>query len=274
MSWSDLSDKGYVVVREFLSRDALDLLCAAYESAARQEITNKNFNIVNVPPTIIGEFEDKVDAVARAVQESTGIDADTTVNALFFATEGIKFAWHQDHESFYVFQDHYHYLNFYIPFIKPDASRSNICVVPFDTLRSRDGEHFSRLVGFGAKKFTVEGNTTLVSDDERGQEYLLPFSLEELQVVPELGEGDLLLMRGDIVHRTQDSDTRRVAISIRRTRASNVISRTKLLSGPPRKREMIAKNKAAYDAVLKCFERTKEDTITVKQLVDYFRAAS
>ena len=64
----------------------------------------------------------------------------------------------------------------------------------------------------GAGFFHDVAGGTLAVNEDRGAARFANVRMEELAVTPHLAAGDLLLMRGDIVHRTQDTDTARVAL--------------------------------------------------------------
>ena len=267
--WQDLKTRGFVHVKGFLSPLDLQFLCDDYAQNRGKDSDNGNYAVGNASWLSVMRLESKIRSTSNAVREATGLNADMSVGALYFAIEkGIKFPWHQDHESYFIFQQHLDYLNFYMPIIKGDSKHSNLCVVPFDRLRSEAPQHYARVEARGAQNF-LPGFPTFATNDESGEEYALPVDFEELKEAPELEAGDLLLLRGDMVHRTQDTETDRVALSFRRTRSTAVIDKQRLMSGCARKLEMIAKNKSAYDGVLQCFADLKLDCITARQLQDY-----
>jgi hypothetical protein len=264
-------------VPSFLDVTELDVLRADYAAhrsgpAGQAARSNKNYAVVTMQIDVLLRFDARLRAFADEVRVATGIYADANVGGLYFATADIQFSWHQDHEAFFILQDVSQYLNFYLPIIKPDVRRSNLCVVPFDTLLQRAPTQGAKLVGVGASRLVAGGGTTRVFDDENGLEYELPVDIEELAVTPELNAGDLLLMRGDMIHRTQDADTVRVAASFRRIASTSVMRLGRLSAGGPRKREMLANNEAAYERLLRCFKSHRADELTVGQFVEFVRA--
>lgn len=116
--------------------------------------------------------------------------------------------WHQDHESFYIVQNHFDYVNFYMPIIKPDPTKSNICLVPFDVLQREAPRAHDFLVRNGAGHFHPVGGRWLATNDDLGG--IRASSMRTWRSSRSLPSsvGDLLLMRGDMVHRTQDSGHR------------------------------------------------------------------
>lgn len=274
--WSDLATRGFVHVSGFFAEADIQKLSKDFELQAAKSARNDNYNLPLVSPLLVWVFEAKLRAACQSIQSATGINADMTVGGLYFAIEkGVSFPWHQDHESYFIYQQHSDYLNFYIPFVKPEKNRSNLSLIPFDILKARiPAELFKRLVGAGATKLYVSGSETRVQDDENGIDYVLPVDIEEIKVTPEIAAGDLLLMRGDMIHRTQDVATPRRAVSFRRTRSDYKISKAKLLHGCPTKREMIAKNPLLYESVFTCFDELQIEEITAAQMVAYWQSRS
>jgi len=272
--WQDLAGAGFVTVREFLSELELAKLRNDYDLRFGKPESNGNYDAAYIPPLLTWQFEPKLRAVSSAVQAASGITADMTVGGLYFATtRGVSFPWHQDHDSFFIYQQHSDYLNFYIPIVKPSAKLSNLCLIPFDRLRERVSiSDFERLRGSGAARFVSCEGGTRVFDDGSDDEYTLPVDIESLKATPELMPGDLLLFRGDMIHRTQDADTARVAVSFRRTRSAGVIRKDKLQSGGTAKQDLIRKSSLLYESLFKCFASLNQDEMTAKQLAEYYQA--
>ena len=94
---------------------------------------------------------------------------------------------------------------------------------------------------------------TEVYDDNSGEDYILPVNLDILAEYPELNAGDLLLMRGDIIHKTQDTITNRVALTVRCVDGEFVLNKEKLLNTCPKKQEIMNNNQRMYNNILKVF---------------------
>lgn len=139
--------------------------------------------------------------------------------------------WHLDHFSYYLCKDHANYLICYMPVRKPDTLASNVAIVPNDTLQALDPESHARLKSRGAVRFRcVEKDTkpwfemrfpseTLgvgdwfaVDDFYPQPGWKMKINLEEHKVIPALAEKDLLIMKADVIHRTQDASIDRVSI--------------------------------------------------------------
>lgn len=267
--WRDIKEKGYLHIRKFLTDAELLLLQNDWleRSKAIKGSTNGNYPVVDVPQGIVWRFHRKIKAVTDAVYSETGIKADADAGGcVYYSTaRGVNFPWHQDHEPYFVYQQSIDYLNFYIPILKPEAKLTNICLISMDELQAQIPERFAEYVDSGAKRFDLGEKETSVYDDDNGTKYTLPVNFEDIKVTPELEPGDLLLFRGDVLHRTQDADTERVAVSFRRTSSTAVISKAKLQAAFAIKKEMMQKNWGVYGALFECFDDLKQDEITARQ---------
>jgi hypothetical protein len=190
-------------------------------------------------------------------------------------TRGDIFPWHQDHESYFAFQDHANYLNLYIPIVKPDPEQSNVSVIPLDSLRNRAAEVYERLLGRGATRLVETNRGWKLRDDEHGGTISkLHFDIREIEETPSLQAGDLLVLRGDVLHKTQDANTRRVAASFRMMNGQTTISRKQLARGGVAKTYVMYLGKEFYHAIFQYFDHVKSDLITVDGLSRHLESIS
>jgi hypothetical protein len=178
---------------------------------------------------------------------------------------------HQDFDLDYRLSgDHLDSLNFWIPLVKPERERSNLSLIPFDALRGRSGQAYQAVHGGGGLRWIPEGGTTAVYGNqgaalEATSEplYRMDFQAEELVVTPLTQSGDLVLMRGDLPHRTQDQDTVRVAASIRATFSGKLLrsERATCSDGDPAA--------AIMEMLRRCCATLGRDEVTVAELVDF-----
>ena len=139
--------------------------------------------------------------------------------------------WHIDHYTYYFHKDHKNYLICYLPILKPNKNYSNVALIPYDTLKKRDLNTFIKIKHRGAVRFRkVETDTkpwfdlrfkknTKVGNWYALDDYLdnvngwkLNIDLEKNKIVPKLNVYDLLIMRADVIHKTNDAVTDRIAI--------------------------------------------------------------
>lgn len=250
--YKDLESKGYVVIPSFLSSEELEVLrndISAQDDQGTPQ--NQNYRLGAISQSTLDKFAQKFNELSNSVRAQTNIQADLLVGGAYFSTEGNQsFGWHQDHESYYLTENHYHYLNLYMPIIKPDVRKSNLCIVPFDRLKVKSPEIYKRILNKGATRYQVEKHkTTIYNDNQGGKLGTLDYSIEDIAETPYLNAGDLLLIRGDVIHRTQDAETLRTALSIRITSSEDKIVKAKLVRGGLSKFTMMLNNIANYQVI-------------------------
>jgi hypothetical protein len=158
--WKDLETKGFVRVPGFLSQAEIDA-CRADFAEQPMDANNRNNPISEASSRGIDCLNASITAVMALVNANTDIRVDTPLGAAYFATNrGVTFPWHQDHESYFAMQNHYDYLNFYIPVVKPSKEKSTLTLIPFDALERESPKTFRRLVRSGATRFTIWATDT------------------------------------------------------------------------------------------------------------------
>lgn len=227
---TDLKTRGYAVVKNFLTESEIQQQLQDYETQKNnqsRQVKIKNYSLLKAGCE--HNLTDKIKRLLDAVAQQTDIIVDLVgPTGMYFDTQLADITWHQDHLSYYVWQTGYHQINFWIPLIKPCSTMSGLCVVPMDVLKTHIGDLFEqRILNQGAKRFRPTDNLTCVLDDERGDEFELPVNIARIALAPEMQAGDVLLVRGDVIHATQDSDTNRVALAIRAVDGNRTVDRAK-----------------------------------------------
>ena len=139
--------------------------------------------------------------------------------------------WHIDHYTYYFHKDHKNYLICYLPILKPKKNYANLALIPYNILRKKDFNTFKKIKHRGAVRFRkVEKDTktwfdlrfkknTKIGNWYALDDYLdnvdgwkLGLDLEKNKIVPKLNLYDLLIMRADVIHKTNDANTDRIAI--------------------------------------------------------------
>ena len=181
------------------------------------------------------------------------------VRSRYFATPksggNSDFPFHMDHDSFLMHQCHRNYVNLYIYIVKPDPAKSGLSLIPWSAMQ----QHFPHLCAdfeySGAKHFAVdeEGMPFIRDDFHPGQSAVHRISVhfDEISQTPDMRPGDALLFRMDLFHQTQDTETERVALSLRMVDHELPVTRAnfeRMLSNPvlfqmlgPMRREKMAK---------------------------------
>ncbi len=274
VNFKDLETRGFVVIPGFLSSEEIQYFCDDFE---RQPLDagNRNYRLTAMSPDANARLTQRATDVIAAVGRQTVLQVDLPRGGSYFATgarRGINFSWHQDHESFFELQNHYDYLNFYIPIVKPRQDKSNLSIVPFDVLERQAPATFRRVVRSGATRFVRMGRWQLVVCDDTGTVHRVRGDLSEMAHTPQLAAGDLLLLRGDVIHRTQDTETERVALSFRASRAGTIVNRRRLAAGGMEKAHMMANNPGPYLRMFKGFDAAGSREVPADRLQELMPA--
>ena len=260
VNWKELETRGFIHIPGFLSKYDLED-CRADYAVQPVEEANRNNAVSGASERATARLEPRVNELMALVNANTDIRVDCNLGSYYFATTRGVFPWHQDHESYFTSQNHHDYLNLFIPVVKPRPDKSNLCLVPFDVLKRESPKTFERVVGGGATMaYNLPDRQILVQSDS-GLAHVSRVPLDRLAFTPQLEAGDLLLLRGDILHRTEDGDTERVALSMRLGYSKTVVRRAKLADGGLAKLRTMSGNFQLYEPLFHAFDRAGRDEL-------------
>ncbi len=242
-SWSDLERRGFVVIRS---------LCSPSEILAQRDtflaLSQESWRLTGYSIPLEQDAEAPLRArlleVLPQIQSATGLRVDSVrAGGQYFTTQApavwgaaprpVIHEWHTDRSSYYLHQDHYHFLNFWIPIIKTTGDKSGLLMIPMDSLAQCSPAAFQVLKGRGAAE--ICGDRLIYELDDRTYAVPCPFEPRRLAVAPPVNPGDAIVVRGDVLHRTQDASTYRVAISLRAYNSEQVLTKRTLFTMSPRK---------------------------------------
>ena len=250
--FDSISWRGFVVVNNFLAKTDIHpglvhfLLCAdRFSDGVIQAIPNAQMSpirqrIEDIIPGLAEELKLSI-SVSRFGNCAIRIDQSSSAPVLrkpFNFHQDPKVApggvlnWHLDHYSYYLNRDHTNWLICYIPILKPSRHLANLAIVPKDVVKQHDPHLHQQIEGRGAMRFrcaeadTLEwfaarfpGQPITIGDwfaiddyDDATPGFKLNIDLEAHKVVPELEVGDLLIMRADVIHRTNDAGSDRISV--------------------------------------------------------------
>lgn len=270
MDFTDLTTKGYVVIESFINEDEITSLLNDFNRVGLPTDNKKGqpYGKINYKQQLL-MYKKLLPAIDQ-IRRQKILDVDFFMpGGGYISTENVSYKWHQDHETFYIFQQNYNNLNFWIPLIKPNPTLSGLSIIPYDLLEKSVPEYVDKIKNHGANVYNTnaETNTTKVINQDEGFEYTLPININSIAVSPILNPGDLLLLRGDMIHKTQDNLTTRLAASFRATSGKAVINKDRLFSlGCGHKKYLMLKNSEYYAWILQQFNLLGKNKITALDL--------
>jgi len=113
-----------------------------------------------------------------------------------------------------------------------------------------------------------------LNDNEGGKHGVLPYDINDIAFTPMLESGDLLLMRGDVIHQTQDADTLRFAASIRVVNGEHKVSKAKLIKGGFIKFILMINDREAYEKYIGYFDAIHKDEISLEEIITFRKDVS
>jgi len=265
--YNDLLHKGFCVVENLVDNSLLELLNNDFNLIKNFPVS-KHYPVLPVGKKLpVTDLLNKViDPLSESIKNNTGISTNVHPTPVYFSIKhGVNFDWHQDHESFYQTGDHSNYLNIYIPIYKTDPALSNVCVINFEKLLDLDPS-LAFLKGYGATRFSCKDNKTIIKDDNTDKETVLNFNINQIADCPNLKVGDALIMRGDCIHRTQDTLTDRVSISIRRMDCNTIINKSNFDINSQVKEFIFKNSEDYYQKLISKF--SNNDEIKLGDLLD------
>jgi ectoine hydroxylase-related dioxygenase (phytanoyl-CoA dioxygenase family) len=266
----DLETEGFVVIKNFISQDTVNEYNNLFDKIPvrkpKTPFHGTRFDKIPLDKkrySIVANFNhnlyNQIESVLKKVREETDIVVDiVTKTPNFFDNSVFYNDYHQDHEPYYLCQDSYNSLNFWIPMVKPYPKTSGLLVVP----HSRLPEDLKKiLIGTGARTFIRENNKTIIFDNSTGDRYEVDFDLDKHSIVPEVEAGDLILLRVDVIHKTQDTTERRIAMSVRCYNSNSKIYRDKFFASNPEKNFRMQAQPHRYKGIVDEFNKTSDDFI-------------
>lgn len=259
---------GYLHVPAFLQPSELDNLRGLYnqlrarpgrhgatESLVHREVTDR------IDGAVLGRLH------GLCCECLPGHDFLPTDGLFFRVSPGggpsVNYPFHQDHESYFVYQDHRRYFNCFLVLDKELPQHANITVVPLHALRNADPKLYEIVVGSGATTF---GRGELLNGDV-GSRHNYALDLDSIAVTPSLRAGDLLLLRGDTIHRTQNQRGYRLALSLRWIYKGAVANRRNWTKLSMYKAEVLRDNVAYYARYDYLFAKRGTDYLTAEEIV-------
>ena len=229
---ASLDERGFCVIPEFLSREKIDFLVAEFDASPDYSPPSKTKHAAQhlgdkpvagqtgaLRANAMGRKETFQRIGPRMEEFAQGVTgAKAALNQiLYLQTPVTDLSCHQDHDHFFLTEYNSTHLNYWIPLVKPSRSEAGLRVIPWDRLREKSPRVFNLCRRSGASRlYSLRDGGTLYLSDWSGVSYHdEDLEIEDVMETPELGPGDLLLLRVNTIHATQTTDDRRVAVSLR-----------------------------------------------------------
>lgn len=272
----DLQSKGFLKVENFLSPEEIDFFIYEYQKTlaevkAKEDAKEFTHQIIDSGMHVI--LREKVEQVNKIIRENTDIQVDIFPKvSKVFDPKRIVNPWHTDPQPYYLWQNSYNVIAYWIPFIKEDYKKSNLVFFPRNKMPV-ELENRTRTIG-GQYCTVREDNTTHYIETAINYEEIWPFNIEDYSEVVEVNAGDLILFRDDTIHRTQDEDSNRVAMAFRCLTTSSVLTKQHLLKAGSPFREAKRNNPndtmdRVYQNLMRMYDEQNTDHVTIKDYMDY-----
>jgi hypothetical protein len=275
-TWSELRTRGFVTLRSFFSSDEIDELRRAYHAHRATESLGMSNNRARgtsfASSDAIARIRAKVSAALGTIRAETGMCVDYVEDeGTFFATEQTgHLGWHTDHKIAYVHQSFRDHLSLWIPITKPVRNKSGLALVPMDRLREHAPEVYACVHGKGAASY--RDGIVRYEDDGRRRAVRCPINLDDIAETPDTVPGDLVVRRGDVLHRTQDTETDRIAVALSAHCVHQIIDVRTLLTGSAHKHQVMIKERTHFSRLLACFLLHRKRRISVAEARQAHRA--
>lgn len=264
-----LNKHGYVIIPNFLSEDELSGIISDYHAQKHTVGQNKTVNIF----LLSDQYREYVGKKIIHLYNEQFEDPNSTnkIDTLFpYASyvdnKLVNVPWHQDVETSFLFQT-WDYLRAYIPIIKPDRLLSGISMVSNQTIRDMGKEYEDELLERSATLlFNLGDGTAKYEDEDSGSKKIIPLDLAKNKVNLDIGPGDLVLFRGDTIHRTQDTLTHRVSITLSCMRSNGVIQKDYLTNAGGKREVYMKNNPKPYQRIVDKFEEKNVTEMTLGEV--------
>jgi hypothetical protein len=232
----ELETDGFVVLKGLVNPGDIPHEVVEFIRGTKTNIDGTIWPLPRFPQA--AKLEQLLDRTISDVAARLGISASSGgATSAIRVTEGKGgLDWHLDHFNYYYTHNAVDHLTCYLPIFKPVVSAANVAILPYTVLRRVDPATHDRLKGRGAvdlvrlsdeaalaraRKRVANPSRLAIGDWVVFDNYRLgrrSFKLnldpEAHRVVPQLEIGDFLMFRADVLHRTEDTRTERIALRL------------------------------------------------------------
>ncbi len=268
MDYRTIEENGFLHLKDIISSDDIKKLVNEYRSA--DVISNEKYNSKKVTSASREILRPYYLKILQEISAQTNLTLNTINNGgTYFSTNDGIHDWHQDSLTYYLFQTHKDFVIIWTPIIKPTSSSGNLSLFPYKEFRKADEKFFKLRKDKGSAHFYQKGTKNIfhITDSKEDSVLNVNFNLNELQFTPEVEIGDVLIMQGDLFHKTQDNSCDRVAISLYGLNQDTVLTSENFHCSGDYKRQYFERNPELYLKLVEFFNLNK--TATVKNLLEF-----
>lgn len=268
-----LTRDGFMVIQNLFDKQTINALLVDYQKFRKYRLTNgvlnknytgRNYTMIHGDSESTAIVKESIFSALSEIRQHTNITSNVISKIpVYFDMELIAVGWHQDHDPFYMWQNTYNSLNFWIPIIKNNSTTDGIAVAPFSKIPNA-----REFVNSGARDFKPYKGQMYVKDDTTDLTSFLDIDLDSIAVIPELVPGDVLVMRNDTIHKSQSFEGSRLALSVRCFFDEEVLRKEELLRGGEHKKQIISKNPGIYQKMMYKFKQGP--TTLAKDIFDFY----
>jgi len=259
-----IDQNGFYVYRNFVADSDLKSI---HESYQKLEVSdNKNYPVRTIG---LEQLPSQLIENLNAIRALCSPEVETELtNAVFFSVNtsdlnaSINSGLHQDHESYYLSGDHFNHLNFFMIIEKDNEFHSNLNLIPKQSLVRQDKKFFQLANGAGASM--IDGHNYYLQ--EKNLTYNFDFDVNSIVETPHLSVGDMLIIRGDVIHGTQDQLANRVALSVRSGRQDFIVDKNRYYPLSLNHLHFIKNNIKPYSKRAFLFAHSGLDFMTISEL--------
>lgn len=232
----ELASNGFVVLKGLVNPNDIPREVVEFIRSAKTNIDGTIWPLPRLPQAT--KLEQSLNQMICDVAAKLGISATSrgTASAIRVTEGKGGLGWHLDHGNYYYTHNAVDHLICYVPIFKPSISASNVAILPYAVLRRADPATYDRLKDRGAvdlvkmkdeptlartRKRVVNPRSLAIGDwvaldnyHYGRRSFKLNLDPEEHRVVPQLDIGDFLMFRADVLHRTEDTKTERIALRL------------------------------------------------------------
>lgn len=276
INWKQLEEKGYLVLEACLDSKQVEALV--------NDVTQKHKHIrtANTSQTkfsLVKEFTPISDSVAeklrkfvtkscQKINSETNLTIGTQMKNSTYVENASNFNWHSDSLMQYMYQQTYNHLNFWIPVIKENREKSGLEVLCMEKIKKKEPNLYRSIKGKGA--VFLRGNGPVLQETVNGLiGHELKTNVSELKTTISSSVGDVVLLRGDVIHKTQDTLTPRTALTFRCYDSNHKVKKDLFINPTLGQSFRMRQSPSLFKRIIAAFSQTGKDSLAQHEIDEF-----